>query len=160
MTAEENKEENKFDLVLERIVDIPPSLVWAAWTTPAHLVEWFTPAPWKTVDCEIDLKAGGIFRTVMQSPEGVNHDNVGCYLEVVHGQKLVFTDALGPGFRPTGNAFMTAIITFEAHDAGTKYKAVVLHKNAEDKQKHMDMGFHQGWGTALDQLVAHMKKLN
>ena len=153
-------EESTLDLVLERIVDIPPALVWAAWTTPAHLLEWFTPAPWKTVDCEIDLRPGGIFRTVMRSPEGSEHDNAGCYLEVVPGKKLVFTDALGPGFRPTGNAFMTAIVTFEAHESGTKYKAVVLHKSVEDKKKHEEMGFHNGWGTALDQLVAHMKSIN
>ncbi|MCH8619275.1 SRPBCC family protein [Undibacterium sp. TS12] len=152
--------EGTLDLVLERIVDIPPALVWAAWTTPAHILEWFTPAPWKTVDCEIDLRPGGIFRTVMRSPEGMDHDNVGCYLEVVPGKKLVFTDALGPGFRPTGNSFMTATITFEPHEAGTKYTAVVLHKSVEDRKKHEEMGFHHGWGTALDQLVAHMKGIN
>ena len=58
------------DLRLERIVDVSPSLVWAAWTTPAHILKWFTPAPWQTVDCEIDLRPGGVFRTTMRSPEG------------------------------------------------------------------------------------------
>jgi uncharacterized protein YndB with AHSA1/START domain len=58
------------DLVLERVVDVPPDLVWKAWTMPEHVKRWFTPAPWKTVACEIDLRPGGAFRTVMQSPEG------------------------------------------------------------------------------------------
>lgn len=49
----------KLDLVLERFVDVPPRLVWAAWTQPKHVMRWFTPAPWKTVDCEIDLRPGG-----------------------------------------------------------------------------------------------------
>ena len=57
----------RLDLILERIVDVPPELVWAAWTTPEHVKQWFTPAPWKTVECEIDLRPGGIFRTVMRS---------------------------------------------------------------------------------------------
>ena len=48
------------DLVLERTTDLPRSLLWKAWTTPEHLVHWFTPAPWKTVECEIDLRPGGI----------------------------------------------------------------------------------------------------
>ena len=52
----------KLDLVLERVVDVPPELVWRAWTEPKHLMPWFTPAPWKTVDCEIDLRPGGIFQ--------------------------------------------------------------------------------------------------
>lgn len=156
MTAEINE----FDLVLERIIDIPPVLAWAAWTTPAHLLEWFTPAPWKTVDCEIDLRPGGIFRTVMRSPDGADHHNLGCFLEVVPHQKLVFTDALGPDFRPSITSFMTVVITLEAHEIGTRYKAKVLHKNEEDRQKHVEMGFHQGWGAALDQLIAHMKSIN
>jgi uncharacterized protein YndB with AHSA1/START domain len=65
------------DLVLERVVDVPPELVWAAWTTPEHVTHWFTPAPWKTVTCEIDLRPGGMFRTVMRSPEGQDFPNVG-----------------------------------------------------------------------------------
>src|SRR5262249_31712101 len=82
------------DLVLERVVDVPPQLVWKAWTQPEHLVKWFAPKPWTTVDCEIDLRPGGIFRTVMRSPEGVDHPGTGCYLEVTPNERLVWTDAL------------------------------------------------------------------
>ena len=64
------KPDSKLDLVLERVVDVPPELVWAAWTRPEHIVKWFTPEPWIIVDCEIDLRPGGIFRTTMRSPEG------------------------------------------------------------------------------------------
>ena len=35
----------KLDLMIERTVDVPPSLVWQAWTTPHHLKEWFCPKP-------------------------------------------------------------------------------------------------------------------
>ena len=69
----------KLDLVLERVIDVPPELVWAAWTKPEHVVKWFTPAPWTTVKCEIDLRVGGAFKSVMRSPEGQEYPNVGCY---------------------------------------------------------------------------------
>ena len=88
------------DLVLERIVDLPSALVWDAWTVPEHLTQWFTPEPWKTVGSEIDLCPGGIFRTVMRSPEGQEFPNVGCYLEIIKNEKLVWTNALTHGFRP------------------------------------------------------------
>lgn len=147
------------DLLLERIVDLPRELVWAAYTRPEHLMAWFCPLPWKTVECEIDLRPGGIFRAVMRSPEGQDHPHVGCYLEVVDNEKLVWTDALGPGYRPAATPFMTAFITLEAHGAGTKYTALVSHADEATRRKHEEMGFHQGWGIALDQLVAHMKQI-
>ncbi len=158
----------ELDLLLERVVDVPPHLVWLAWTTPEHIKKWFTPAPWKTVDCEIDLRPGGIFSTVMQSPEGQDFPDAGCYLEIVEHRRLIFTSALGPGFRPKkvpegslecAALFFTAIITIEPHGAGTKYSALVLHSDAASRKRHADMGFHAGWGAALDQLVALMKTI-
>jgi uncharacterized protein YndB with AHSA1/START domain len=147
----------ELDLVLERVVDVPPEKVWAAWTRPEQVVVWFTPAPWKTVDCEIDLRPGGIFRSVMQSPEGENHDNVGCFLEIVENERLVWTDALGPGWRPAANGFMTGAVLLEPHGSGTRYTAIAIHKDVADRTRHEEMGFHEGWGKALDQLVAHVK---
>lgn len=157
----------KLDLVLERIVDVPKELVWAAWTQPEHIKKWFTPAPWKTVDCEIDLRPGGIFRTVMRSPEGKDSPNLGCYLEIVPNEKLVWTSALGPGYRPilrevTGDCeelYFTGIITLEAQGTRTKYTAIALHGDEASSKKHKDMGFEEGWGAALDQLIALVKTL-
>lgn len=153
------KIEPKLDLVLERVVDVPPEMVWAAWTRPEHVVHWFTPAPWRTVDCEIDLRPGGIFRTVMRSPEGKDFPSAGCYLEIVPNEKLVWTDALLPGYRPAPEPFMTGIILLEARGKGTKYTAIALHRDEASRRKHAEMGFAVGWGKALDQLVAHVKRL-
>lgn len=149
----------RLDLVLERIIDVPRDLVWVAWTQPEHVVKWFTPAPWTVTDCEIDLRPGGIFRTVMRSPEGEEFPNIGCYLEVVPNQRLVWTDALLPGYRPSEEPFMTAILTLEPHGNGTRYVAMAVHRDEAGKTKHEEMGFHQGWGAALDQLVAHVKTM-
>ena len=150
------------DLVLERVVDVPRELVWKAWTTPEILKRWFAPAPWTTVACEIDLRPGGRFHTVMRSPEGKDHPGTGCFLEVVEHEKLVWTSALGPGYRPQasadGEAFtFTAVISLEAHGAGTRYTALVVHGDPVSRKKHEDMGFHQGWSAALDQLIALMR---
>ena len=168
MTAANAAIDSKLDLVLERTVDVPRELVWAAWTQPEHIKKWFTPAPWKTVDCEIDLRPGGIFRTVMRSPEGEEFPSSGCFLEIVPNEKLVWTSALGPGYRPimrtenTGSCeeiYFTAIITLEAVGNKTKYRAVAIHGDEATSTKHEKMGFHDGWGAALDQLVALVKTL-
>jgi uncharacterized protein YndB with AHSA1/START domain len=149
------------DLVLERTVPVPPSAVWRAWTTPELLMQWFTPAPYKTVECEIDLRPGGRFLTVMETPDGERMDpGDGCYLEVVENERLVFTSVLGPGFRPIGgdDGFpFTAVITLEpTDDGGTRYTATAIHGDPSVAKQHDEMGFHHGWGAALDQLVALM----
>ena len=72
---------SKLDLSFTRIVDVPRALVWRAWTEPELLMPWFCPLPWKTIACEIDLRPGGIFSTTMQSPEGKEFPNAGCYLD-------------------------------------------------------------------------------
>lgn len=84
------------DLMQERTVDAPKELVWTAWTTPEHVMKWFTPLPWTTVDCEIDLRPGGVFRTVMRSPEGQEHPYVCCYLEIIKNEKRVWTSVTDP----------------------------------------------------------------
>src|SRR5262245_18307815 len=96
----------KLDLVLERVVDVPPSLVWACWTQPKHIKKWFTPVPWKTVVAKVDLRPGGELYFVMESPEGQRFPNTGCYLEIVKNERLTWTNALQPGYRPSSSALV------------------------------------------------------
>lgn len=154
----------ELDLLLERTVDVPPELVWRAWTEPDLLKQWFCPVPWGVADAEMDVRPGGIFRTTFRSPEGRLFPNLGCYLDVVPNKRLVWTDALGPGYRPSVKGylekfFITAAIQLEPAGKGTRYRAMAIHNDAESRQKHSDMGFQDGWGTVLTQLVDLVKKL-
>ena len=146
------------DLVLTRTINVPRERVWAAWTQPEHLVKWFAPAPWSTVACEMDLRPGGLFRTVMRSPDGQDYPNAGCFLEIVERERIVFTDALTQGYRPADVPFFTAVITMRDHDGGTEYSARAMHRDSATRDKHEQMGFYTGWGQALDQLVALMQR--
>jgi uncharacterized protein YndB with AHSA1/START domain len=148
------------DLVLERIFDVPRELVWKAWTRPEHLKRWWAPKPYETSECEMELKPGGIFYTRMVGPDGFDQAGTGCFLEVVAGEKVTWTNALLPGFRPAANIEdcggfpFTAIVTLEDLGEGkTRYRAVALHRNEADRDTHEKMGFHEGWGTCADQLA-------
>ncbi|MCV2360516.1 SRPBCC family protein [Paucibacter sp. TC2R-5] len=159
---------SRLDLSFTRVVDVPRAMVWRAWTEPDLLKPWFCPLPWTTIDCEIDLRPGGVFRTVMQSPEGAQFPNQGCYLEVVPNEKLVWTNALLPGFRPSlpaatcgsedANFMFTAMLELADDAGGTRYTATVIHADEAGCKKHSEMGFEAGWGAALDQLVAMLKR--
>ena len=153
------KVDPRLDLTLDRVVDLPPELIWKAWTEPKHLVNWFTPPPWKTVDCRIDLRPGGEFYTEMNGPAGEAFKSAGCYLEIVPSRKLVWTDALQGGFRPNANSMFTAFLYLEPQATGTRYYVIAKHKDEASRKQHEEMGFEQGWGLVLDQLVAYMKSL-
>ena len=151
----------ELDLVLERHVDVPPEKVWRAWTQPDLIKQWFTPKPWKTIGADLDLRSGGRFNTVMQSPEGEKFPGEGCFLEVIPVSRLVWTSALKEGYRPQnapiGGFLFTCTLTFDHQGEGTFYRAVARHADADGAKAHENMGFHDGWGAALDQLVELMK---
>lgn len=152
---------DNLDLVLERTINAPRDLVWEAWTNPEHLKRWFAPKPYEISELELDLRPGGIFRLRMVGPDGFDtgHGNPGCVLEVIAGEKLVWTSALAPGYRPaeTGEGCesfpMTAVVTLaDAGDGRTLYRAVALHKSMADRDAHEQMGFQDGWGKCADQI--------
>ena len=141
------------ELVLTRLIDVPREKLYRAWTEPELIVRWFTPAPWKTVRAEVDVRAGGSSLIVMADPDGNEYPNPGVYLEVVPNERIVVTDAYTSAWQPSAKPFMTAIITFEEEDGKTRYTARALHWNVADRESHEAMGFHEGWGKAADQLA-------
>jgi len=155
-----------FDLTFQRVVPVTAAQLWQGWTHAPTLMKWFTPAPWKTIDAEIDPRPGGIFRTVMRGPNGeAGGDGVGCVLEAIPNRRFVWTTALGPGYRPNpvaeGGFHFTGILEFEPVDGGgggagggALYRATGRHATQADADQHAAMGFEVGWGLALDQLVA------
>jgi len=157
MTSSVIKIDPTLDLVLERDVDVPVELVWKAWTTPEHIRHWFVPKPWTITACELDLRPGGVFRSVMRSPDGQEFTNEGCYLEVTPHERLIFTDTLLPGYRPSPKPFFTAVLQLERRGAGTRYTAIAIHGNEETRKNHEQMGFYDGWGTVVDQMAAYIK---
>lgn len=58
------------ELVLERDIPVPSDRVYAAWTDPALMVRWFSPAPFGTVSVDVDVRTGQGSVVVMESPDG------------------------------------------------------------------------------------------
>ncbi|MBL9210221.1 MAG: SRPBCC family protein [Opitutaceae bacterium] len=141
------------ELVLTRDVPVPPARLFHTWGS--RLADWWAPRPLTTPVCEVDLRAGGVLRTVMRAPDGTEFACGGLFLEVVTNERIVFSDAFVGGWRPNPGIFFTAIITFDPlPGGGTRYTARARHWTPEACRRHEAMGFHQGWGQCLDQLVA------
>lgn len=149
----------KTDLSFTRILAAPRNLIWDCWTKVEHIPHFFIPAPHKVVACDIDLRVGGRFNTTFDV-EGNVMENRGVYLEVVPGEKLVFTDGYTEGWKPAPDPFVTALLLLS--DAGpgqTTYTAIARHRSTEAAKAHADMGFFDGWGTVVTQLETYAQSL-
>jgi uncharacterized protein YndB with AHSA1/START domain len=152
----------KTDIVLERFIDAPKHLVWEALTNPEHIKEWYMPRAWGRVSkCELEVRPGGIFRIDIAVGDGREVPNLGCVVEAIPMERLVWTSMLFPGFRPAvfDDIPITAVITMETEGNGTRYVFTALHRNEKDCEEDKTSGWLEGTQIALDQLVAHVQSL-
>jgi uncharacterized protein YndB with AHSA1/START domain len=149
----------KRDFAIERFIDAPTRLVWEALTKPEHLKEWYMPKAWgRVARAEMDLRPGGIISIDIAVADGPESPNVGCVLEVIPMERLVWTSMLFPGYRPAvfHDIPITAIMTLEPVGTGTRYVFTALHRNEADFETNKESGFYQGTEIAVDQFVAHV----
>ena len=151
----------KLDLVFERFVDAPVRLVWEALTQPEHLKEWYMPKAWgRVAHSEMDARPGGIFRIDIAVGDR-EVPNLGCVLDAVPMERLVWTSMLFPGYRPAvfDDVPITAIMTMKPEGTGTRYVFTALHRNEADLVANKESGWLEGTQIALDQLVAHVESM-
>lgn len=145
---------NDNTLSVSRTIDAPRDAVWRCWTDGDLLRQWFAPAPWTVPQADLDARPGGRMNVTMADPECERVETIGCFLEVVPDERLIFTDAFAEGFMPRAEQFMTAAVELSDADGGTHITWSARHATAEARQRHLDMGFEAGWNTALNQLAA------
>ncbi len=150
------------ELAIDRVIDAPRALVWRAMVD--HLAEWWCPRPWTTEIVALDWRSGGRFNLAMHGPDGEVHGGDGMLLEVVPGERIVFTNALGKDWQPQAAQPVAIVGMFALADAPggrTAYRASARHWTDADTKAHADMGFAEGWGICADQLeqvVARLKE--
>ena len=149
----------KLDFAIERSIDAPVKLVWEALTKPEHIREWYMPKAWgRVVRSEMELRPGGKFSIDIAVGDGREVPNLGCVLEVVPHERLVWTSMLFPDYRPAvfDDIPITAIVTMESVGKGTRYVFTALHRSAADLETNRTSGFYEGSVIAVDQMVQHV----
>lgn len=133
-------------LVIERVFKASPEKVFNAWTDPAILIRWWGPEGFETPECEMDVRAGGSWRTTMISPKGDGHTVSGIYREISPPTRLVMTW----GWEQDGERGHETVIeiTFEPVSSGTKMRLV---QSVFESQNARDM-HSEGWNSTLNDL--------
>ncbi len=96
----------KPEIILKRVFDAPRELVFKVWTEPQYVEQWWGVEGCTIVGCDLDVRAGGIFRIDMKTDEGTVYVNRGFYIEVIVNKRIVYRDvresADSPGPLPVG----------------------------------------------------------
>jgi uncharacterized protein YndB with AHSA1/START domain/predicted Ser/Thr protein kinase len=133
---------------IEKHVPAPPAQVFAVWTDPGQMADWYAPTDdfGPTVG-EVDLQVGGQYRVGMLLPGRTEPRFVsGQYCRVEADRTLSFTWAWEPdtpGTRETQ-------VTVEFHPKGDGTDLVLTHerfRSETDKESHA-----RGWQGCLDRL--------
>mgnify|MGYP000082530219 CR=1 FL=1 len=141
-------------LEITRVIAAPRSVVWRCWTDPDLLKQWFCPKPWTVPEADFDLRPGGRMNTVMAGPNGERFENIWIFLEIDEGRHLTFTDAYSEDFVPRESSFMTGYVELsDTADGGTRLVWGARHATEADRDKHLEMGFEEGWKAASAQLA-------
>lgn len=102
------------ELVVTRLVNAPPRIVFQAWTKPELFTKWWIPksAPITLLSCDMDVRVGGGYRLVFKH-QGGEMAFFGTYKEVVPEARIVWTND------EAGEAGQLSTVTFEEKDGKT-----------------------------------------
>lgn len=141
------------EVVLARVVDAPRALVYAAWSDPAQIVEWFGPEGLAIETHEINLTPGGVWR----------FDMVGT--DVRYGNRMAFLRMEAPALIEVEHGSdqeddpdrFRMLVTFDEQSNG---KTVVtlrqMHPSKARRDGVVGFGAVEYGGQTLDKLAAHV----
>jgi uncharacterized protein YndB with AHSA1/START domain len=153
------------EVEFERTYDAPIEQVWAAWTNPELLKQWWGPNNVSISECEVDLRVGGRFYIVMEAGEGM-----GEYKGTRWPMDATFTEVQEPGkLRYTAKAWTegqeeaTTIeqvqeLSLTEDNGKTKlYLKATINKAGPHAQNAVE-GMKYGYAQQFDKLEAYLAK--
>lgn len=135
-------------LQIKRFIKAEVTKVFAAWTKPDLMKQWFAPGTMTVAFAEADVRIGGRYSIQMKKDDGESNTTWGNYLEIIPQRKLVFTW----GWEGEDRYETLVTVEFEEKKAGTE--VTITHErfqNTEHTKMHTE-----GWNACLDSLEKHM----
>ncbi|HEU0163524.1 MAG TPA: SRPBCC family protein [Thermomicrobiales bacterium] len=114
-------------LTIIRNLNAPIVDVYNAWTDPAVMGTWFAPNGYHVEELELDVRAGGRYRTVAAGTQGDRHTTVGEYLEVAPNARLVLS-WIHDGDPATGDTDASRLIVTFRETSPTTTRLTLVHE--------------------------------
>ena len=145
------------EIVLGRVIDAPRSLVYAAWTDPDQIQQWFGPEGMVIETREIDLKPGGVWRFDMVAPDGTRYGNRMVFLRM-EAPALIEVEH-GPDPENDPGKFRMLVTFDEQSDGKTVLTLRQMHPSRERREWAIGFGAVEYGGQTLAKLALHVAKL-
>ncbi len=132
-------------LRISSTIKAPRAKVYAAWTTPEILSQWFAPGARNPHAEVLDVRPSGKYKIIMKGEED-SPVVVGEYKEVVASEKLVFT------WSWEGDPSQPTLVTVTFADTKDGTEVVLVHERfatAETCENH-----RMGWQAIMDKMPA------
>jgi uncharacterized protein YndB with AHSA1/START domain len=145
------------ELRLRRTFNAPRDLVFAAWTRPEMLAEWWGPRGFTNPRCEFEARSGGKIYIEMMGPDGKGHPMVGKVVEFFPPHRFHFTAAAldGDGKKMFEN---WNSIYFEEKDGKTEVTVDVHVMTATEVAPMYLKGMKAGWSQSLEKLAEFLHR--
>lgn len=130
-------------ITVKTTVAAPSVQVWAAYTTPADIMQWNAASDdWHTTAASVDLREGGAFSSRMEAKDGsFGFDFAGTYTKVVPQQLIeyAFGDRSAQVAFTDSPAGVNVSVTFDAEN-----------ENTIERQR-------EGWQAILNNFKRHVE---
>ncbi|MEY2498554.1 MAG: hypothetical protein QOD12_2110 [Verrucomicrobiota bacterium] len=140
-------QKEKLSVEIKRLIKAPRDRVYAAWTNPAQLKQWFGPESIQTHDLVAEAHVGGTFRWELSNAEGEKMTCRGQYRELQPDKKVIFTWQWEDD-EAWENHVSVVTVEFSDADGGTELRLTHEQLPNEESRK----GHTRGWDSALDKL--------
>ena len=161
-TTKTNVETKGNTLIIERVFEAHPSLMFDVWSDCKHLKHWWGPKEWPMDECEIDFRVGGTWHFCLRGPNEVDESwGKVIYDEIDKPRKIIYRDYFAdsegnineemPGSRTT--------LEFIEHNGITKQVSTTEYESPESLRSVLDMGMIDGMNSSMERLDEYLEEL-
>ena len=143
------------EIHIERVFDAPRDRVFAVYTDPELIPEWWGPRGTIAVVDQMDVRPGGSWRFVFPEPDGTETAFRGTYREITPPERIVQT------FEWEGMPGHVSVETATFEDLGdrTKVTTTSIFHTTEERDGMLGSGMEGGMNETfarLDELLARL----
>ena len=143
------------ELMMTRVFDAPPGMVFDALTTPDLMKRWLLGPPgWTMPVCEVDLRVGGKYHYVWQNADGRKMGMGGTFKEIVRPSRIVATEMYEDYW--TGGETLVTTELVETRGK-TTLRTTVRYASREARDAAIQMGATKGLEASYDRLEELLK---